>query len=165
MVFPVVMYGCNSWTIKKAECRRIGDIWNQADGGGGEWGNSWFHWVREGRFRAGVSCLLTHHHQLHSPGEVWSLPTSSLSWLAHSMLPEHMPRTYYEHLRLWILYAKEQTFTNISDECIKAETEKESVENSTGQKSTRRQAQVQNKSSEEVRSNFDLQIVALTEQC
>ena len=23
MVFPVVMYGCKSWTIKKAECRRI----------------------------------------------------------------------------------------------------------------------------------------------
>ena len=23
MVFPVVMYGCVSWTIKKAECRRI----------------------------------------------------------------------------------------------------------------------------------------------
>ena len=23
MVFPVVMYGCQSWTIKKAECRRI----------------------------------------------------------------------------------------------------------------------------------------------
>ena len=23
MVFPVVMYGCASWTIKKAECRRI----------------------------------------------------------------------------------------------------------------------------------------------
>ena len=23
MVFPVVMYGCGSWTIKKAECRRI----------------------------------------------------------------------------------------------------------------------------------------------
>ena len=23
MVFPVVIYGCNSWTIKKAECRRI----------------------------------------------------------------------------------------------------------------------------------------------
>ena len=22
MVFPVVMYGCNTWTIKKAECRR-----------------------------------------------------------------------------------------------------------------------------------------------
>ena len=22
-VFPVVMYGCESWTIKKAECRRI----------------------------------------------------------------------------------------------------------------------------------------------
>ena len=23
MVFPVVMYGCKSWTIKKADCRRI----------------------------------------------------------------------------------------------------------------------------------------------
>ena len=23
MVFPVVMYGCESWIIKKAECRRI----------------------------------------------------------------------------------------------------------------------------------------------
>ena len=23
MVFPVVMYGCDNWTIKKAECRRI----------------------------------------------------------------------------------------------------------------------------------------------
>ena len=23
MVFPVVMYGCERWTLKKAECRRI----------------------------------------------------------------------------------------------------------------------------------------------
>ena len=23
MVFPVVMYGCESWTVKKAECRRF----------------------------------------------------------------------------------------------------------------------------------------------
>ena len=23
MVFPVVMYGCKSWTVKKAECQRI----------------------------------------------------------------------------------------------------------------------------------------------
>ena len=23
MVFPAVMYGCESWTVKKAECRRI----------------------------------------------------------------------------------------------------------------------------------------------
>ena len=22
MVFPIVMYGCESWTVKKAECRR-----------------------------------------------------------------------------------------------------------------------------------------------
>ena len=27
MVFPVVMYGCESWTIKKAECRRIDELW------------------------------------------------------------------------------------------------------------------------------------------
>ena len=26
MVFPVVMYGCESWTIKKAECRKIDDF-------------------------------------------------------------------------------------------------------------------------------------------
>ena len=24
MVFPVVMYGCESWTVKKAECKGIG---------------------------------------------------------------------------------------------------------------------------------------------
>ena len=23
MVFPVVMYGCETWTVKKAECRKI----------------------------------------------------------------------------------------------------------------------------------------------
>ena len=23
MIFPVVMYGCENWTIKKAECQRI----------------------------------------------------------------------------------------------------------------------------------------------
>ena len=29
MLFPVVMYGCESWTIKKAECQRIGafELW------------------------------------------------------------------------------------------------------------------------------------------
>ena len=29
MVFPVVMHGCESWNIKKAECRRIDafDLW------------------------------------------------------------------------------------------------------------------------------------------
>ena len=26
MVFPVVMYGCESWTIKKIECQRIDAI-------------------------------------------------------------------------------------------------------------------------------------------
>ena len=30
MVFPVVMYGCESWTIKKAECQRIDafELWS-----------------------------------------------------------------------------------------------------------------------------------------
>ena len=32
MVFPVVMYGCKSWTIKKAECQRIDTL----NCGGGE---------------------------------------------------------------------------------------------------------------------------------
>ena len=27
MVFPVVMYGCEGWTVKKAECQRI-DVLN-----------------------------------------------------------------------------------------------------------------------------------------
>ena len=27
MVFPVVMYGCESWTIKKADCQRIDAFW------------------------------------------------------------------------------------------------------------------------------------------
>ena len=29
MVFPIVLYGCESWTIKKAECQRIGafELW------------------------------------------------------------------------------------------------------------------------------------------
>ena len=31
MVFPVVMYGCENWTIKKAECQRIDafEMWCQ----------------------------------------------------------------------------------------------------------------------------------------
>ena len=30
MVFPVVMYGCESWTVKKAKCRRIDafELWS-----------------------------------------------------------------------------------------------------------------------------------------
>ena len=29
MVFPIVMYGCESWTIRKAECQRIdaSELW------------------------------------------------------------------------------------------------------------------------------------------
>ena len=30
MVFPVLMYGCESWTVKKAECQRIDafELWS-----------------------------------------------------------------------------------------------------------------------------------------
>ena len=31
MVFPVVMYGCEIWTVKKAECQRI-DVLNRGVG-------------------------------------------------------------------------------------------------------------------------------------
>ena len=31
LIFPVVMYGCESWTIKKAESRRI-DAFELGDG-------------------------------------------------------------------------------------------------------------------------------------
>ena len=29
MVFPVVLYGCESWTVKKAECQKVGafELW------------------------------------------------------------------------------------------------------------------------------------------
>ena len=35
MVFPVVVYGCESWTIKKAECQRIDgfELWGWRDSG------------------------------------------------------------------------------------------------------------------------------------
>ena len=35
MVFPVVMYGCESWTVKKAEHRSI-DAFEEDSGGVGE---------------------------------------------------------------------------------------------------------------------------------
>ena len=33
IVFPVVMYGCESWTVKKAECRRVLMLLNRDVGG------------------------------------------------------------------------------------------------------------------------------------
>ena len=36
MVFPVVMYGCESWTVKKAECRRI-DVFVPLLNNGRDW--------------------------------------------------------------------------------------------------------------------------------
>ena len=38
MVFPVVMYGCETWTVKKAECWRIDafELWGLGAGGEGD---------------------------------------------------------------------------------------------------------------------------------
>ena len=36
MVFPVVMYECESWTIRKAECRRIDAVVLEKNCGAGE---------------------------------------------------------------------------------------------------------------------------------
>ena len=35
MVFPVVMYGCESWTAKKARCQRIDafELWKTPESG------------------------------------------------------------------------------------------------------------------------------------
>ena len=42
MVFPVVMYGCESWTVKKAACRRIHAFelgcWRKDSDAGRDWG-------------------------------------------------------------------------------------------------------------------------------
>ena len=42
MVFPVVMYGCESWTVKKAACRRIHafelGFWRKDSDAGRDWG-------------------------------------------------------------------------------------------------------------------------------
>ena len=35
MVFPVIMYGCESWTVKNTECQRI-DAYEEASIGVGE---------------------------------------------------------------------------------------------------------------------------------
>ena len=45
MVFPVVMYGCESWTIKKTECRRIDafELWRWRRLVRVPWTARWFH--------------------------------------------------------------------------------------------------------------------------
>ena len=46
MVFPVVMYGCESWTIKKAEHWRIDAFGGRGVQDGGHMHTySWFMWV------------------------------------------------------------------------------------------------------------------------
>ena len=49
MVFPVFMYGCESWTIKKAEHRRIDvfELWYWRREGSGGWGHDRYHQMLE----------------------------------------------------------------------------------------------------------------------
>ena len=51
MVFPIVMYGCESWTIKKAEHKRIDafELWCWRPPG------SSVHWISQGRILEWVS--------------------------------------------------------------------------------------------------------------
>ena len=46
MVFPVIMYGCESWTVKKAESRKM-DAYPRRSGHGGEVWQNVVHWRRE----------------------------------------------------------------------------------------------------------------------
>ena len=53
MVFPVVMYGCESWTVKKAEHRRkdpdVGRDWRQEEKGTTEDEMAGWHHRLDGR--------------------------------------------------------------------------------------------------------------------
>ena len=62
MVFPVVMYGCESWTIKKAECRRIDafELW------------CWISLQSKGLSRVFSSTTVQKHHFFCTESSLWS---------------------------------------------------------------------------------------------
>ena len=80
MVFPVVMYGCKCWTIKKAECRRIDafELWC--------WRLLRVPWTtgRSNQSIQKISAILSYHpilssvKQITSPG--WMHETSAQGW-------------------------------------------------------------------------------------
>ena len=60
MVFPVVMYGCECWTIKKAECQRINSLMDSV--GEGEGGKIWENGIE--------TCIISCMKRVASPGSM-----------------------------------------------------------------------------------------------
>ena len=100
MVFPVVMYGCETWTVKKAECQRIDafELW------------CWRRLLRWGHKESDTAEQLTHRQQHHNSclrslqqmplirRPVWSSPTpqfKSINSLVLSLL--HSPSLTSTH--------------------------------------------------------------------
>ena len=73
MVFPVVMYGCESWTVKKAECRKIDafELW------------CWRRLLRVpwAARRSNQSILKEISPGVHWKDWCWSWPHHAKSWL------------------------------------------------------------------------------------
>ena len=79
MVFPVVMYGCESWTIKKAECWRIGVFELRC------WRRLW--WVPCSARRSNQSTIKEINPEYSLEGLMWKLFQyfGHLKWRAHSL--------------------------------------------------------------------------------
>ena len=71
MVFPVVTYGCESWTIKKAECQRI-----DAGADRGAWWAA-IHGVAKSRVRLSDFTFTFH---FHASGKKMATHSSILAW-------------------------------------------------------------------------------------
>ena len=76
MVFPVVLYGCESWTIKKVECRRIDtlELW------------CWRRWTARGTNHSILKEILNPEYSLQGPRPKPKLQYCVyLMWRAHSL--------------------------------------------------------------------------------
>ena len=78
MIFPVVMYGCKSWTIKKAECRRIDAF------------ELWRSWRR--LFRVPWTARRSNQSILKESSPEYSLEGLILGWSSNTLA------TWYEEL-------------------------------------------------------------------
>ena len=80
MVFPVVMYGCESWTIKKAECQRI---------------NTFELWCWRTLLRVPWTARRSNQSILKEINPEYSLEGLSWSWNSNPLA------TWYEELTHW----------------------------------------------------------------